>query len=317
MRFNKIFLLTIFAIIGTIFGLQTNAQTGGVTIFPLTFELTVKPGEVSVNTIKVYNPTNNIISIKMEIEDFRPEGETGQVIVEPEIDTTYSLKKWVKIDPAEFTLEPKKEKFVAFTIRVPENAEPGGKYGSILASTTMVAGKEPTGTTIAQKVGSLILLTVSGEVKEILILKEFSISKSAKSVSFKIRLENNGTVHLRPTGSIIIESCQGEKIEDLEIPAINILPGTTRESDVSWAIKGEENCYSAQLFGVYGSASKPFSSDKINFQTLQEAQTAPTASNAPQKLNQKSNRVTPILIFVSILIIMFILFLIFRFLWKF
>jgi hypothetical protein len=267
MRFNKFFLLTIFATIGIIFCLQTNAQTEGITISPVTFELTAKPGETLTNTVKVYNPSGNTVSIKMSTEDFRTVGESGQVIIEPQEDLTYSLKKWVKIEPPEFTLKSREQRFVNFTINIPTNAEPGGKYGSILASTTMIAGKEPTGTTIAQKVGSLILLTVSGEVKESLILKEFSISKSAKSVSFKIRFENNGTVHLGFKGLIVIENCQGKKIEDLEVPVTNILPGAIRETDVSWNIKSEDNCYNAYLVGTYGLTSRPFSSEKINFQT--------------------------------------------------
>jgi hypothetical protein len=258
MRFNKTFLLTIFVAIGMTFSIQVIAQTTGITIAPLTFELVAKPGDILTNTIKVYNPADNVISIKMSAEDFRVIGESGQVIVEPQEDTTYSFKKWVKIEPTEFTLKSKEQKFVNFTINIPKNAEPGGKYGSVLA-TTNVSGAE-------QKVGSLVLLTVSGEIKESLILKEFSISKSSKSVSFKVRLENNGTVHLRPRGSIIIENCQGKKIEDLEIPATNILPGAIRETDVSWTIKSEGNCYNAYLVGVYGSESKPFSSEKINFQ---------------------------------------------------
>jgi hypothetical protein len=259
MKFNKIFLLTIFVTIGIIFILQTKAQSEGITISPLTFELTAKPGEAIVSMIKVYNPSDNVISIKMSAEDFRATGESGQVIAEPQEDLTYSLKRWVKIEPTEFTLKSKEQRFVNFTINVPKNAEPGGKYGSILA-TTNVSG-------VGYAVGSLILLTVSGEIKESLILKEFSVSESPESVSFKVRLENNGTVHLRPQGVIVIENCQGKKIEDLEVPATNILPGAIRETDVSWIKKSTSDCYNAYLLGTYGLTSKSFSSEKINFQT--------------------------------------------------
>ena len=187
--------------------------------------------------------------------------------VEPGEDATYSLKKWVKIEPTEFTLKPKEQKFVSFTISVPKNAEPGGRYASILASTTGMKQKEATGAVMAQKVGALLLLTVSGEAKESLILKEFSVSESSELASFKIRFENDGTVHLKPKGLIVIENCQGKKIEDLEFPATNILPGVIRETDISWNVKSEDNCYNAYLVGTYGLDNKPFSSEKINFQT--------------------------------------------------
>jgi hypothetical protein len=267
MRFNKFFLLTIFATIGIIFFLQTNAQTEGITISPLTFELTAKPGETLTNTVKVYNPSGNTVSIKMSAEDFRTVGESGQVIIEPQEDLTYSLKKWVKIEPPEFTLKSREQRFVNFTITVPKNAEPGGKYGSILASPVAMSGKTQGSQVIIPKIGSLIILTIAGEAKESLVLKEFSASESSGLVSFKIRFENNGTVHLGFKGLIVIENCQGKKIEDLEVPVTNILPGAIRETDVSWNIKSEDNCYNAYLVGTYGLTSRPFSSEKINFQT--------------------------------------------------
>jgi len=42
----------------------------GISISPLTFELTANPGDTISNKLKVYNPTDSIISIKMEAEDF-------------------------------------------------------------------------------------------------------------------------------------------------------------------------------------------------------------------------------------------------------
>jgi len=244
-------------------------QSAGVAISPLTFELTANPGDiVPANNIKIYNPTDNIISIKMEAEDFRPEGETGQVIVEPEAETTYSLKRWVKIDPTEFTLEPKAEKFVAFTIEVPENAEPGGKYGSILASTTGMIGEELTGTGVAQKVGALLLLTVSGETKEILAIKDFTMPSSFFEygpVPFTIRFENTGTVHLKPKGFVTITNWREKKVADLEFPQQNVIPGSIRKIETKLDKKWLFGKYTAMVVGSYGIDNLPISSEVLTF----------------------------------------------------
>jgi len=243
------------------------AQQSGVTISPLTFELTANPGDTLTNTLKIYNPTDNIISIKMEIEDFRPIGETGQVIVEPEVEITYSLKRWVKTDPTGFTLEPKEQKFVDFEISVPENAEPGGKYGSVLASTTGVVGKGVTGTAVAQKVGVLLLLTVAGEVKEELAIKEFLAPSFLEygPVPFTMRFENKGTVHVRPRGFVTITNWWGKKVADVEFSQLNVIPGAVRKIETSWQNKWLFGKYTAMLVGSYGTANLPFNPPILTF----------------------------------------------------
>jgi len=229
--------------------------------------LTANPGDTITNIVKIYNPTDNIISIKMEVEDFKPVGETGQVIVEPEVEMTYSLKRWVKTTPTEFTLEPKEQKFVDFEISVPENAEPGGKYGSILASTTGMVGEGVTGAAVAQKVGALLLLTVAGPVQENLAIKEFSAPSFLEygPVSFLMRFENTGTVHVRPRGFVTITNWQGKKVADVEFPQLNVIPGSIRKIETSWQNKWLFGKYTAMLVGSYGTANLPFNPPVLVF----------------------------------------------------
>jgi len=255
-----ILLLIIGFIGGLIFTQPVFAQKVGVSISPLTFELSANPGDDISNKLKVYNPTDSIITIKMEVEDFKTVGETGQVIVTPEEETTYSLKKWVSINPIEFTLKPGESEFVSFDILVPENAEPGGKYGSILASPVAIMGEEATGTSVFSKVGALLLLTVAGEVKEGLIIKEFFAPSFLETgpVPFTIRLENTGTVHLRPRGFVTISNWRGKKVTDIAFPQNNIIPGSIRKIEASWDNKWLFGKYTAILVGSYGISNIPF-----------------------------------------------------------
>lgn len=253
---------------GVILGFEVNAQAIGITISPLTFELTANPGNVLVNTLKVYNPTDSTIALKMEVEDFTVTGEMGQVIIEPAETETYSLKGWIKADPETLTLEPREQKFVNFIITVPENAEPGGHYGSVLASTAGVMGPGITGAAIAQKVGSLVLLTVAGEVKENLIVKEFTVPNFSEygPIPFTIRFENTGTVHVRPMGFVTITDWRGKKIADVEFPQKNVIPGAIRKVETSWNKKWLwAGKYIATLVGSYGTANTPISPPVITF----------------------------------------------------
>jgi len=260
-------LIVLIVVGGLILANEVFAQARGIGISPLTFELTANPGDVLTNILKVYNPTDSIVAIEMEVEDFTVIGETGEVIVEPAETETYSLARWITAEPAEFTLEPREQKFVNFTINIPENAEPGGKYGSVLASTAGVVGEEVTGAAIAQKVGALVLLTVSGEIREELIIKDFSCPSFLETgpVDFTIRFENTGTIHLRPRGFVVITDWRDKKVADVEFPQNNVIPGAIRKIETSWDKKWLAGRYTAMLVGGYGTTNVPFNPPVLTF----------------------------------------------------
>ena len=254
--------------LGLILANKANAQTErGFSISPLTFELTANPGDILTNKLKVYNPTDTIIGIKMEVEDFTVAGETGEVRIQPAETETYSLAAWITTEPTEFTLEPREQKFVDFTINVPENAEPGGHYGSVLATTTGIIGDEIIGSSVVQKVGNLVLLTVSGEVKEELIVKDFSSPSFLEygPVNFIMRFENLGTVHVRPKGFIAITNWRDKKVIDIPFPQNNVIPGSIRKIEASWDKKWLFGKYTAILVGSYGMSNAPFNPPVLTF----------------------------------------------------
>ena len=259
-----------FACAGVSFA-QENTRSG-VTVSPVTFELTANPGDIISNKIKIYNPTNKVVSIKMEAEDFKAVGEEGKVITtsESDEDTTYSLRKWIMMVPTEFTLEPGKEKIVDFIIEVPENAEPGGKYGSILAGISGSLSSGGTGTAITTKTGALVLLMVSGDLNEELIVSDFSAPSFQEygPVPFEIKFENTGTVHVRPRGFVVVTDMFGNKVAELEFTQKNVIPGAIRRNEANWDTKWLFGKYTAALVGNYGTGNIPFESSVITFWVL-------------------------------------------------
>lgn len=245
---------------------------GGITISPLTFELTANPGDTIANKIKVFNPSDSPISIKMEVEDFKPVGEEGKVVTttEEDEDSTYSLRKWIKIIPNEFTLEVGGQKSVDFIIEVPQDAEPGGKYGSILAGISGSLGEGITGASVSQKTGSLVLLMVAGDLKEKLIIKDFTVPSFQEygPVPFEIRFENKGSVHAKPKGYIVITDWFGKNVAELEFPQKNVMPEATRKIETEWNTKWLLGKYTASVIGVYGASNENLTSQVITFWVL-------------------------------------------------
>jgi len=267
MKRNILLVVLVFG--GIITGQVVLAQGANIGISPITFELSGDPGDVIINQLKVYNASeDSSIGIEMQIEDIAPRGEIGHVVVEPAETETYSLARWVTVESKEFTLEPKAQKFVTFTISIPENAEPGGHYGTILAATRSVAGPEGTGAIIVQRIGALILMSVSGEMKEELAVAGFSAPRYSDygPIPFTIRFENSGTVHLKPRGFVTVTDWLGRKVADVEFPQKIVLPNAVRRLEASledkWLWAGK---YTATLHGNYGIANIPFSTEVITF----------------------------------------------------
>src|SRR3989344_537584 len=137
--------------VGQFFALTPVVHAEGLRISPLTFEMSANPGDTISNVIEIYNTENE------------------EAVVTDEINETFSLAKWMIIAPQELILGPLERAAVTFTIQIPQNAEPGGHYGTVLAT---ISGQPGGGVAaISQKIGSLLLLQVAGAVQEQMWIK--------------------------------------------------------------------------------------------------------------------------------------------------
>lgn len=228
-----------------------------VSVSPVKFELSANPGDELKNVIRIYNDSAETVNIVVNVENFSPTGEAGQVVIDEEApDTGFSLKSWVTLDTNTFTLEPRTSRTVEFTIAVPENAEPGGHYGSILAS--VAPGAAGGGVGIAQRIGALLLLDVSGEITEKMYVAEFGAPSFSEfgPVDLTLRFKNDGSVHLKPRGYITITNMFGKEAGTINIPQSNILPQSVRKFDFPWGVKYMYGKYTATMTAIYGSANE-------------------------------------------------------------
>ena len=155
------------------------------------------------------------------------------------------MASWIEVEGGPISLLPDEQKIVPYTIHIPQNADPGGHYAAVFFATQP---PQMSGSSIglSGRLGTLVLLTVSGDIKEEGKIVEFS-TKDNKSfyehlpVSFSLLFANSGNVHLKPQGEIKITNSFGglsEKIpfnrEEMD-GSKNVLPNTSRHLEAVWS----------------------------------------------------------------------------------
>jgi hypothetical protein len=231
------------------------ARADTVTITPPRFELFGNPGDIVSEKIKVRNDSTADITYQVAVEDFRAEGEEGSVtFVDPKDSAdNFSLARWTTFEPSQFVVPPGQEKILSFTIRIPRAAEPGGRYASVLIR--RAGDASPGGAAVESRIGSLILLRVSGSITEKATLESFrpeSAFQQFGPIILDARYKNEGNVHISPTGTIVITNLFGKKVKEIPVTPTAVLPDATRIVRTTWDTKNLIGRYTASLVVNYG-----------------------------------------------------------------
>ncbi len=146
---------------------------------------------------------------------------------------------------------------------VPRQALAGGHYAVIfyspVAGTLGAPGGEFTGATaINLNVGTLVYLTVSGDIKEEGRVLRMTAPSFQEYGPVKIETEilNLSDVHIKPTGAIRIYDWLGKLKATLKLKEQNIFPSGTRVYENTWQQKWGLGKYKAQLQASFGSQGK-------------------------------------------------------------
>jgi hypothetical protein len=227
-------LLKKFFIIGTLLSSCYIAQA--LTVSPARLEINVDPGMVSENEFTVINEQDAEQTFYTSIENFEAQGESGTPNFTP---TKDGLAAWVKVAES-VTLKKGEKVKIPFTVNVPTDADAGGHFAAIFLSTippSTNAGEVAVGA----KIGMLMLVRVSGEIKEdggvrSFLLKNGGHFSTTLPVDFVYRFNNNGNDRAKPEGTINIRNTFGITTESLNANERegNVLPNSVRRFEVRW-----------------------------------------------------------------------------------
>lgn len=252
------------ASLAVIFQSQVRGQEAptpnGLVISPPTFEISGNPGNIVTNTVRLENMKSIPVRLAVDKRNFSAIGEDGAIGLTDEGEgDSFSLASWISVDPNDVVIPPKSTRTFTFSIKVPLNAEPGGHFGSLIFRTIPSdENLSGSGATVAQEIGSLILLRIAGATTENAEIESFRTSKALYEygpVSFEARVKNLGNVHLKPRGTVTITNLIGQKVASVEIEGKNVLPGAIRKLDGTWDTKWRIGRYTATSVLIYGAGN--------------------------------------------------------------
>ena len=134
------------------------APIQGLTISPLRTQLTITPGTVQTAEINLYNTTSSDMTIAMSAELFSVTDQQYDYLFNP----NSPVAGWVRFDMSSVTLASGKSKIINYSINVPASAEPGDRYISLFATTSIKGDNNTASST--ERVGSLVYITISGNI---------------------------------------------------------------------------------------------------------------------------------------------------------
>lgn len=224
-----------------------DAVTGQFVISPTKVELEMKPGESASRDIMVVNRTGSTLTIEFSMEDFEGSVDPAQATVFlGDENSAWGARKWLEPEISSIVLKHGETVTLHTKINVPKNAEPGGHYAALFAfSTYETENEQGSAINITSRVGTLFLIKVAGNVLEEGNLSKPEVSRFSEYGPIDIGLvfNNQGNVHLKPSGRVIITNILGQAVAEIPVAEWVVLPESSRRNIVKWD--------SHYLFGRY------------------------------------------------------------------
>jgi hypothetical protein len=215
----------------TITGAQAQKSSNGLGVSPRK-DYTVQPGKTINDTLYISNLSlRQDLQVSIRLLDFGAQDESGAPALQLDDNapqTPWSLKPFVKV-AENVKIEAGKSANVPISVTIPASQGAGSYYSAIEYTAQNPETQEKVN--ISASTVSLVFVNVPGTTKEQLNLKQFgaytsddkglngkfvNVSFGAAPKELTYRLENNGNVAERPSGSIVVRNMFGRTVKEIE-----------------------------------------------------------------------------------------------------
>lgn len=222
--------------------------TGQIVISPTKIELNADPGDRVIREISLTNRTGEPVTFQFSTEDFEGGSDPSQATeFMGESGSPWGAADWIEPEVSSIVLDQGETLTLTATIRVPPNAEPGGHYAALFASRTIDKVEEGAAIKVTERVGTLFLITVSGNIVHDGVLDEPEIKNFSEygPVNIGLVFNNLGNVHEKPTGKVVIRNLLGQTVAQIPVEEWVVLPDSSRRTLVQWGGKYHFGRYTA------------------------------------------------------------------------
>ena len=251
-------------------------SVSAMALAPAIIELEAQAGQVIEQEIGIANTSQETEIYYLSTLKFRAADEQGTPEFIPYDQDHSGLPEWIVFPENQIEVASGQVSTMIVSIAVPNEALAGGHYAVVVASVAPTT--EQKNVNISTQVASLVLLNVQGSATVQAALLDFVGPAWINRLPalFQTRIQNQGDVHIKPQGTIVISDMFGAKMATLDLNLENgrILPSSTRQFDALWLrviseqigffeeIKNEWNNfgfgrYTAELELDYGENSDP------------------------------------------------------------
>lgn len=223
---------------------QGQAPGSGLSVSPPLNQFTLRPGESDNLVMNIKNITTDAVIAKPAVNDFKSDNLTGnpQIITDPNEQSPNSIRRFIS-NLTDIQLAKGEQKQVSITIKAPSNIPPGAYYGIIRykAVPTLTPSNAGNGqVALTASVGSVVLITVPGNIRDQIVLKALHVYAKKHDSSFftdkpdqyGIEVKNLGNGFAQPFGVIEVTDMFGKKVYTQQFndtkPRASVLPGSNR-----------------------------------------------------------------------------------------
>lgn len=229
-------------------------------ISPPRAELTGKPGETLQVTLKVKNVTDRTQTFRSSAVDYivGPDGKTPQEVGE-NMSSRWSAEQWISLSPESLRIPANSSQTIQALIQIPQDALPGGRYAMVLHSPVAeTAQKEKSVSAIEARSGTLLYLTVAGDIREEAFVQNLKAPRWVENgpVQISYDIDNQSDIHITPQTKVTVRDLFGRVMTENRVPPQNIFPYLSRNFQTTYDSFWGFGPYTATIEAAYGNSGK-------------------------------------------------------------
>ncbi|MHB0866555.1 MAG: COG1470 family protein [Thermoleophilia bacterium] len=236
---------------------QDDQVTDQYVVSPTKYEVEIDPGQTTYRDVTVSNRTGKTLTIEFSTEDFEGSGDPSQATVFlGDEDGVRGARQMITPEVKSIVLQQGETLTMKIKITIPKNAEPGGHYAALFASSSIKSTDESgSAINIPSGLDTLFLISVSGSIREEGSLNVPEVPGFPEYGPLEIGLvfNNSGTVHLKPAGRILITNIFGQTVAEIPVKEWVVLPEASRRTIAEWNTKYAFGRYTVEAEIYYGS----------------------------------------------------------------